>query len=194
MAEKQRGPRTVFEALWGAQEFSNDGDTRRVTFFCLTVIGFGVVFVLAHAGLSTSSALWMLGSGAFFAVGMTTGFIFAIPRASHSQVNSNLEQISDWLTKILVGVGLTQLSSIPKELAGLAQFIAGGASSSGTDRSFALFLILYFFFGGFVDGYLVTRVYLTGAFLRSEGRIEREFISSNEADGSPSRLPDTNSN
>jgi hypothetical protein len=31
-------------------------------------------------------------------------------------VNTNLEQISDWLTKILVGVGFTQLHQLPSQL------------------------------------------------------------------------------
>ncbi len=99
---------------------------------------------------------------------MTVGFIFAIPRASGRYVNSNLELISDWLTKILVGVGLTQFKSIPRALRDLAAFIAGDAKSFGPDQSFALFVILYFFFGGFVASYLETRVFLTGAFIRSE--------------------------
>jgi len=34
--------------------------------------------------------------------------------------NTNLEQISDWLTKILVGVGLTQLREIPGQVQRLA--------------------------------------------------------------------------
>jgi hypothetical protein len=33
-----------------------------------------------------------------------------------SRVNTNLEDVSDWLTKTLIGVGLTQLSSLPHKL------------------------------------------------------------------------------
>jgi len=106
--------------------------------------------------------------------------MFGIPRASHKDVNTNLEQISDWLTKILVGVGLTQLTNIPAALVRLATFVAGGESSSEPDRSFALFVVLYFFFGGFVAGYLETRVYLTGAFLRSQRSETRDESAESE--------------
>jgi F0F1-type ATP synthase assembly protein I len=38
------------------------------------------------------------------------------------QNNTNLEQISDWVTKILVGVGLTQIAQIPNLLDGFARY------------------------------------------------------------------------
>lgn len=169
MSETQRRSRTIGEMFWGAHVFPNDSDTRRVTIFFTAIMAFGIIFLVSYSRWSTATASWLLGAAAFFAVGMTGGFIFGIPRASQQRVNSNLELISDWLTKILVGVGLTQMSNIPAGLGKLATFIAGGETSSGQDRSFALFVILYFFFGGFVAAYLETRVYLTGAFLRAEG-------------------------
>ncbi|HET8889374.1 MAG TPA: hypothetical protein VFQ41_10760 [Candidatus Angelobacter sp.] len=152
---------------------ANDVDTQRIEIFSLCIVALGVIVVLFYSGLSKSTASWLLCAGAFFAVGMATGFIFAIPRASGRYVNSNLELISDWLTKILVGVGLTQLREIPGGLARLAQYVAGGSTSSGHEQSFAFFVILYFFFGGFVDAYLETRVFLTGAFIRSEPQDKR---------------------
>ena len=64
-------------------------------------------------------------------MGGLLGFLFGIPRTLQQEpsqvteqnrkdqsqetnygVNTNLEQISDWLTKILVGVGLTQISTL----------------------------------------------------------------------------------
>jgi hypothetical protein len=147
---------------------SNDVDTQRVEIFGLGIMALGAVFLIAYSGLSRLTASWMLCGGAFFAVGMTTGFIFAIPRASSRYVNSNLEVISDWLTKIIVGVGLTEMRSIPSGLRYLARFVAGGDQSSGQDQAFATFVMLYFFFGGFVAAYLETRVFLSGAFHRSD--------------------------
>src|SRR6266498_647278 len=57
-------------------------------------------------------------AGAALMIGGFLGFLFGIPRTgtvieSDVHGNTNLEQISDWLTKILVGVGLTQISEIP---------------------------------------------------------------------------------
>jgi hypothetical protein len=60
------------------------------------------------------------------AVGAIFGFIFGIPRTLTSDdgatdkglrsrivPNTNLEQVSDWLTKILIGATLVELKSIP---------------------------------------------------------------------------------
>jgi hypothetical protein len=40
--------------------------------------------------------------------------------------NTSLEQISDWLTKMLVGVGLIEIKAIPDKLKGVASYIAKG--------------------------------------------------------------------
>src|SRR6267378_5479414 len=92
---------------------------------------------------------------AFGSVGCLVGFLFGIPRTLQSDslaptnvsgggksnaqtsgyrqaVNTNLEQISDWLTKILVGVGLTQLQQIPTKLTGLAAYFQSGLHSNAS--------------------------------------------------------------
>src|SRR5258708_423417 len=94
-------------------------------------------------GVLSNSAL--LGA-AFISIGALLGFIFGIPRVPRSAAsaapqpqpaggatgaastsappqddrrlttNTNLEDISDWLTKILVGAGLAQLAVLPGKL------------------------------------------------------------------------------
>jgi hypothetical protein len=71
-------------------------------------------------------------AGAAGAVGGIVGFLFGIPRArSEASIvevgatraflpNTNLEQISDWLTKTIVGVGLVQFREIWTALQGVA--------------------------------------------------------------------------
>jgi hypothetical protein len=169
--------RSWLQLVWGDLEFPNDVDIRRVTHTFLIIVFVGLIFVAFYAGLSKSMASWLLASSGFFACGITAGFLFAIPRALVKHVNSNLEVISDWLTKILVGVGLTEFKQIPGALRQLSQFVAGGDKSSGQDQSFALFVILYFFFGGFVGGYLETRVYVTGAFLRADEELQKHIMA-----------------
>jgi hypothetical protein len=78
-------------------------------------------------------------------------------------VNTNLEEISDWLTKIIVGVGLVELQKAQSKLqeaAGLIAQALGGASQT----SFAYALMVYFSIVGFFGGYLITRLYLQRAF------------------------------
>jgi len=71
--------------------------------------------------------------------------------------NSNVDQISDWLTKILVGAGLTQLTHIPEALHQYSEDVKpalGGFSSSGI---FGTAILIFFLIDGFLIGYLWTR-------------------------------------
>jgi hypothetical protein len=135
-------------------------------------------------------------SAAFISIGALLGFIFGIPRAPKSPPqasrspqtsgasagsadakmspeddrrftpNTNLEEISDWLTKILVGAGLVQLAVLPAQLKRLADFFH--ASMPLTSEA-ALMIILNFFVLGFMGSYLLTRLFLTEAFQTVEG-------------------------
>lgn len=74
--------------------------------------------------------------------------------------NTSLEQISDWLTKILVGVGLVQIKVIPGEILALAAYLAKGLGGGEQAEAFALTLLVYFSVCGFVFGFLWARLYL----------------------------------
>ncbi len=82
-----------------------------------------------------------------------------------SEVNSNLVEVSDWLTKIIVGVGLVEAKSLPVYAEGLAAFVA---PSLGIATELAVpvvgGLMLYFSVLGFLSGYLLTRVYIAVLF------------------------------
>ncbi|KAA9345473.1 hypothetical protein [Larkinella humicola] len=92
------------------------------------------------------------------------------------RVNTNLEQISDWLTKIIVGLGLVELRTVPARLKSAAGYIARGIGP-GTDY-FAAGLVVYFTILGFMGAYLITRLYIAGAF----GRADRAASKQEEQD------------
>jgi len=116
------------------------------------------------------------------ALGAVVGFLFGIPKiiqqdsslpaneqTSYKQlVNTNLEQISDWLTKIIVGIGLVELRRFPELLDRASDFIAKGLSESPQAKVLAAAIIIFFLVQGFFNSYLTTRMYLTGAFLRAD--------------------------
>jgi hypothetical protein len=79
------------------------------------------------------------------------------------RVNTNLEQISDWLTKILVGVSLTQIAEIRDGLVSLTAFAAQGLGPQSQGQVFAFALLSYSAVLGFLFGYLWTRLFLAGA-------------------------------
>lgn len=83
------------------------------------------------------------------------------PVPGHNEINSNLVEVSDWLTKIIVGVGLVELKDLPRNAESVAFFIApslGIAIDSAV--SIAGGIILFFSILGFLIGYLLTRIYL----------------------------------
>lgn len=96
--------------------------------------------------------------------GSLLGFLFGIPRFQasdrpnddHGRVvpNTNLEQISDWLTKIIVGATLVQLNELATGIGRLAAFIGGELGSGRAATSASGAVLLFFFFVGFMWGYL----------------------------------------
>lgn len=140
----------------------------------LSVLGVG--FVIAGACLLSGGLL---------------GFLFAIPRtlqhdrseetaarplgqeqpaASQAsyQANTNLEQISDWLTKILVGVGLTQLTAVPGALQAYATFAGAGLGGGRVSETVAVGILVFYLVCGFLISYLWTRLYFAGALRQAD--------------------------
>jgi hypothetical protein len=85
------------------------------------------------------------------------------------RTNTNLEEISDWLTKILVGLGLVQLGAFVTRLDHSGAALASGLGNGTGAKPFALGLLIYGLIDGFLFGYLWTR---TVASLRLKGAEE----------------------
>ena len=94
------------------------------------------------------------------------------------RVNTNLEQISDWLTKILVGVGLAELHRLPAALRGAADYFAAaiGGRAAADLAGFVVALLVYFSIVGLMTGYLGTRVLLAPLFKLADTRSLRSAI------------------
>ena len=91
----------------------------------------------------------------------------APPRPKYRQlVNTSLEQVSEWLTKMIIGIGLSQLNSIWNNLIGTANFISRqiDPTHGAAEAPFAMALVIYFSVSGFLSGYLLTRLFLAPAF------------------------------
>lgn len=101
------------------------------------------------------------------------GFLFGIPRALAANAasdgrrgyggNTNLEQISDWLTKILLGASLTQLGTLRSAGGDLVRALAPSFGVDGSAAPFAATLVVYFVVVGFLGGWLLTRLFLGAA-------------------------------
>jgi hypothetical protein len=139
--------------------------------------GFGcVAWYAVAAAPSPQAGLTALGVAlTALIIGGLLGLLFGLPRAhvripdspidgsttsnyDHQRftTNTNLEEVSDWLTKIIVGVGLIQFKDIITQIEQFVNFL--GSSLGGNAEAFALVLILYFPSLGFVIGYIWSRV------------------------------------
>jgi hypothetical protein len=157
-------------------------------FILVFIAAFGLALILifsskASSTLSVFSVASMVAAGSLLGGGLF-GFLFGIPRTLQQQrdgeqdgatkqnadgqastyaPNTNLEQISDWLTKILVGAGLIQLTKLRQFLGDAAAYLAPGFGGGDSGRVFALATILSYVLLGFLVGYLWTRLYFAGA-------------------------------
>lgn len=158
---------------------------RFVHLWPLTIIIAGILACAAGATISQTYqdffGLLLLISLASLLCGAVFGFLFGIPRLNKNYdpredyqrttkytPNTNLEDVSDWLTKIIIGVTLTQLTKIPGYLQSLADSILLNNSCETLDCNFARPVIIsgviYFFIAGFITGYFYTRLYLPNLF------------------------------
>lgn len=146
-----------------------------------------------HDGLVACVTCLAMATAAVLA-GVLMGFLFAIPRtgtAAASDVtngsnvpdnphpngsrvthlpNTNLEQISDWLTKMMVGLGLTQLGKLPGAVRELqATLVPVLGTGSGP---FGIALVAASLTFGFVAAYLFTRLVISTDLYHAESRLE----------------------
>lgn len=148
----------------------------------LLVLGIPALLGLGIYALPSSGKVFAIGlltAVSAFAAGALLGFLFGIPRTAvpHSpdnmaptdgtpkpmyEPNTNLEQISDWLTKILVGVGLVQVGQIGGAIDDLANGLEPGLGEYG--HAVAVTLMVSFAITGFLGAYLFTRLRLQKAF------------------------------
>ena len=138
---------------------------------CICV--FGVFIIFLYAIQLPSGVRWgafgvgvVIGSSAFL-IGGLVGFLFGIPRtvqsstrstgATQYQGNTNLEQVSDWLTKIIVGISLVEIGRIIPALAKLAEILKVPLGGQPSSAAFGLGVVIASALTGFFFFYLWTR-------------------------------------
>ena len=130
-------------------------------------------------------AVGMLTALAALLVGFFTGFLIGIPRVVSSgqarlstrsfSPSTNLAEISDWLTKLLLGAGLVSLSHLGGPIGRLIDDVAGGLHGVTSDPAIiqaakvtAGAIMIAFAVLGLLVGYIVTSTWY-------ERRLEKIF-------------------
>jgi len=203
---KPEGP-TFRSAIVGIfKQFSRPEGPKASVLVGILTLGFVAIGMRCGAnGISASGTTSWFFFGGFqlialgaLTVGFFTGFLFGIPRVVQGEapsdalksgktyeqrVNTNLEQISDWLTKIIVGVGLVQMNSIPSFLWGISTRLSQAFSPDGAAKPTTVpaicSAIIFFSVLGLLSGYLLTRLYFASVFAEVDQRrtISRGYSS-----------------
>ncbi len=147
-------------------------------------------------GFTKSLAIFGYGallSLAFASMGGLVGFLFGIPRQlrqSDTNANksgedkgiqreesrqdaTNLEQVSDWLTKIILGAGLTQLIKLPSQLKSLGEYFKPGFDNSAL---LPILIVMNSLVFGFFAGYLLTQLFLAQALKRAQDALRSATV------------------
>lgn len=167
-----------------AQLSGEAGVYDRATNKVLMCVGIGFAALVLNAnrwdrwkygGVARAIGYGALLAGAFFIGGALLGYLFGLrPTASENQSSSspspphtNLEEIADWLTKLILGAGLVELTHLRGPIGEFTAFIATGVNppffSKGEryedpgSPAIALAIISFFSASGLLYGYLWTR-------------------------------------
>jgi parvulin-like peptidyl-prolyl isomerase len=151
----------------------------------------GVLMTLVYVSQVGSGKRWsvfgtaVVIAGAAAAVGGVVGFLFGIPLtskqraagASESQyeTNTNLEQVSDWLTKIIVGVGLVQIGRALPALTKLAKSLNDPLGGKPYGGAFGLGLTIFYALLGFFFLYLWSRTDFTSELQQLTGIVQTQI-------------------
>ena len=161
-------------------------------FFITFILVFGVFIICIYSiANGTEKFLSILSISAIIAltsaiVGAFIGFIFGIPRTPAAKdsenigANTNLEEISDWITKIIVGVSLVQLNQLSGGIYQLGQTLSKGMGNQPSSFVFSVSTMIFYFVGGFFLGYLWSRIYLPKILLTSMEEGYRRKIKEKE--------------
>lgn len=135
-------------------------------------------------------------SGAALLVGTLLGFLFGLPRTiekasteSSLTSNTNLDQISDWLTKILVGLGLVQLGKVESGIESIAEAAAPALGGTTGAMTFAVGLLVFSVIDGFLLGYLWTRIVVSARLKEAADNLDTVLSKSSPQPPPPAALP-----
>lgn len=194
-----RGPvPPVTRSWWPYPPDSEElGRAQQVFVICSLLVWFVAglaVTIYAFVPSSNGVSAWCIGLAAMsatFLAGGLMGFLFALPRSEKAKVhirseqseqrvyvrpNTNLEDVSDWLTKIVVGLTLVQLNKIPGLAAGLFNWVGSGLGTGQSSVVFAGSLIVYSSAAGLMQSWIATRLFIIQWMAESDEK--RDEISS----------------
>lgn len=129
--------------------------------FCVSGMLLGFLFAIPRVLPAGTVVAPPVKQGADASAPPAQAAVVNAPSNGQSEINSNLVEVSDWLTKIIVGVGLVELKNLPMAAESVAIFVAPSLGyATGKGAPVVGGIMLFFSVHGFLIGYLLTRIYL----------------------------------
>jgi hypothetical protein len=124
----------------------------------------------------------LLLSIATFVSGFFIGTLFGMPKRNNEgdgdySLNNSLVEISDWLTKIIVGLGLVNLKEIPVYLMSIGDFVSSSSGLKGVSiEIFTVTLVIYFGILGLYSGYNYMRLVLSEKYKKADDNMLKKEL------------------
>lgn len=165
----------------------------------------GIVGYALNIKKNTGKLLFLLVllGAASYITGFFLGFLFGIPKRnidkeSSYNLSTNLVDISDWLTKIIIGLGLIEIRQIPGYLQHVGIYIQQSLNGEASIRMFSVCCIVYFSIFGLYYGYNYMRLFLSAQFkeaddnlLQNQEKLSKKGEELNNKDLAPDNLDET---
>jgi hypothetical protein len=113
-----------------------------------------------------------------------TGTLFGMPKRNKEvdkendyALNNSLVEISDWLTKIIVGLALINLKEIPGYFINLGEYVSLSTKYKGELLNiYTISIVIYFGFLGLYIGYNYMRLVLSNKYKKADDRLIRKAL------------------
>lgn len=140
--------------------------------YSVTIDGIGVRIIFIGLLLAVAT----------FVSGFFTGTLFGMPKRNNEgesdyALNNSLVEISDWLTKIIVGLGLVNLKQIPAYLMSMGAYVSQSSGLKGVFMDiFSICVVVYFGVLGLYTGYNYMRLVLSEKYKKADDNMLRKEL------------------
>lgn len=177
----------------------------KIILFGITALGCLMIYFSKVVNPVAAINSFVFTALSLFIVGASIGFLFGLPRINKNTVinngstetitnanyneNTNLEEVSDWLTKIIVGLTMVKINTILSWIDSGANTLSRSLSTENfLAYGFAYASIVFYFLSGCGMSYFWTRVFFWRILeqnRREEQKLSKEEISEKQALANP---------
>ncbi len=207
-------PNSITNYLFNSGSTLKGLNAAKFILFGITALGCLMIYFSKVINPVAAINSYLFTAFSLFIVGASIGFLFGLPRINRNTVitngsaetirngnyneNTNLEEVSDWLTKIIVGLTMVKINTILSWIDSGANTLSRSLSTDHFSAyGFAYASIVFYFLAGCGMSYYWTRVFFWRILEQNKREVERlskDEISEKQALANPDLSRNTRSN